>query len=84
LSEDDYTEVRREDAQPGDVIIYMSTDGDGDIEHSGIVLELRPAIGFDVPVPIVCSKWGGGAEVVHPYNYCPYNPTSVRFYRVVR
>ena len=62
----------------------MSPDNDGDIEHSGIVLEVRQSVGFDIPVPIVCSKWGGGAEVVHVYSDCPYSPVNVRFYRVVR
>jgi hypothetical protein len=84
LADDDYEKVDRADVRVGDVILYVSSDDDGDIEHSGVVVEvLRPA-GFNVPAPRVWSKWGGAAEVVHIYNDCPYSATNVQFYRVVR
>jgi hypothetical protein len=83
LNEDDYEEVPRADIRVGDVILYVSA-GDGDIEHSGIVIEVLHPVGFNVPMPRVWSKWGGAAEVVHMYNDCPYSPANVRFYRVVR
>jgi hypothetical protein len=84
LTEDDYEEVPRANIQVGDVIVYLSADDDGDIEHSGIVVEVLRPEGFNVPAPRVWSKWGGAAEVVHMYDHCPYSPTNIRFYRVVR
>ena len=81
LKDDDYDEVARvEDVLAGDVIIYFGPDGD--MEHSGIVVEndrlMQPR------VPKILSKWGSAHEVVHAYNYCPYSLREVKYYRVVK
>ncbi len=78
LADDHYEEVYRDNICPGDVILYVSSE-DGDIEHSGIVVEVpRPPL-F---VPKIWSKWGFGAEVVHYANNCPYDFSQARYYRI--
>jgi hypothetical protein len=79
LKEDDYSKVIDiSRVLPGDIIIYVSADGD--INHSGIVVEIPS--GTIVPVPKILSKWGGAHEVIHGYNYSPYDTTKIEFYRV--
>lgn len=78
LVDDGYIEVRVEDVLPGDVILYI--DDSGDIEHSGVVVQAPSD--SELKVPIVCSKWGKGSEVVHPGNHCPYNFAGAKYYRV--
>jgi hypothetical protein len=74
LQEDDYVEVLTNmEIFPGDIAIYSK---DGDIEHSGVVVEVfnrRPKI---------LSKWGMCQEVVHFVEDCPYKESSVRYFRV--
>jgi hypothetical protein len=84
LAHDDLSEIHQADVRVGDVILYLSADNDGDIEHSGVVVEMRQAAGMSLAIPRVWSKWGGGAEVVHMWNACPYNIGNVVFLRLVR
>lgn len=79
LREDGYKEMSRELAEPGDFVLYFSDDGD--VEHSGLLLEApsKSALGL----PLVLSKWGMYAEVVHRASHCPYSVANLRFYRVV-
>jgi hypothetical protein len=79
LDEDGYTEVPLGDVVPGDVIVYISPE-DGDVEHSGVVTEVKQ-VGA-ARVPWVCSKWGRGSEVWHQFGDCPYDASAVRFFRV--
>ena len=76
LTDDQYIQVNRDDALPGDVILYYSN---GDIEHSGI-LTTKP----DPPlyVPLVYSKWGSYCEIIHLANNCPYDYSQTQFYRI--
>jgi len=74
LKEDDYVEVDKNDVREGDVIIYF--DDDGEPQHSGLV------IGKKENMPLVYSKWGLGREAVHLFSQCPYNPSSVKYYRI--
>jgi hypothetical protein len=78
LKDDRYTDVDSDDVQPGDVILYVSPE-DGEIEHSGIVVE-RPDPRLHVPR--VWSKWGHGCEVVHMASDCPYSFSSPRYIRI--
>jgi len=75
LQDDDYILVDRKDVLAGDIVLYTA---DGDIEHSGIVVEVRE---YEVKV---LSKWGSAHEVVHLLNECPYSTEALVFYRVVR
>lgn len=79
LVEDEYRRVNLRDVLPGDVIIYVASDGD--IDHSGIVVSadtnlLSPKI-------VVLSKWGMSQEVLHDYLEGPYSK-NVEFYRIDR
>lgn len=78
LSEDGYVQVPQAEVMEGDIIIYFDQES-GDFEHSGIVV-LRPKV-ENLHVPLVCSKWGKYAEVIHLGNNCPYNFGTVRYYR---
>ncbi len=80
LDEDGYREVARADTKPGDLILYVSRE-DGDIEHTGLVIEPPSPDYFGIPR--VVSKWGFGAEVVHLANDCPYDFSTARYYRVM-
>jgi hypothetical protein len=79
LNEDGYVEIPQARVLEGDVIMYFDQES-GDFEHSGIVI-LRPKP-ENLNVPVVCSKWGKYAEVVHLANNCPYNFGAVKYYRV--
>ena len=79
LSDDGYKPVVSwRDVLPGDILVYVGPNND--VQHSATVV----AAG-DEPlyVPIVCSKWGAGSEVIHAANACPYTEDGeLRFYRV--
>jgi hypothetical protein len=77
LKEDGYDLVSIDDALPGDVVIYQSTDS-GELEHSGVVVERKT----NLMGPKVVSKWGASQEFVHYYTACPYMPADVKFYRM--
>ncbi len=78
LSDDSYEKVEPDDVLPGDVILYIGDDGD--VEHSGIVVSIpkKPLLS----IPLVCSKWGKYAELLHLANRSPYNFANARYYRV--
>lgn len=78
LSDDHYEEVFPNEVQPGDIILYVSSE-DGDVEHSGIVVESPDPPLF---VPKVLSKWGFGAEVIHWANNSPYDFSQAKYYRI--
>lgn len=78
LDEDNYHEVPENSVLPGDVILYF--DVDGDIEHSGVVIEEpKPE---NLNIPLICSKWGKYAELLHLRTHCPYNVSRVKYYRM--
>lgn len=78
LNEDKYTQIPTEQVLPGDVILYVHEDGD--IEHSGIVVE--PPTQQNLNIPLVLSKWGRYLESVHLANRCPYDSNDIRYYRI--
>src|SRR5439155_16518618 len=57
LEDDRYEEVEMRDVKPGDIVIYSSEIGDAN--HSGVVVEYRPAYA----APIICSTWGNAAAL---------------------
>lgn len=77
LQDDHYKRIERhQDVLPGDIVIYV--DENGDLTHSGVVVE------NDSPlfVPMICSKWGDGPEVIHAVaNVHPLYGSEHRFYR---
>ncbi len=78
LDEDDYEEIDKAGVLPGDIIVYMS--GNGDMEHSGVIIQ-EPSQAI-LNVPVVMSKWGKGCEVIHYGNKCPYDFSIVKYYRI--
>ncbi len=74
VQHDDYVRVPRNEVLPGDIVIYV--DDQGDISHSGIVVEV-----MQLAVKVL-SKWGECHEVIHNMNDCPYPGTTKEFYRV--
>jgi hypothetical protein len=67
VGDDCYVAVGENDAMPGDIVVYVAEDGD--VEHSGVVV--REKIGLELP--LICSKWGKGGEVIHPVHKTPYS-----------
>lgn len=74
IEDDDYEKVIPKDILPGDIALYIK---DGDIEHSGIVLDIK-----DFGVPLILSKWGVCHEVIHLLYECPYDAGNVVYYRI--
>lgn len=79
LTQDGYRKIDRADILSGDIVVYVGPDGD--IEHSGIVMDVDKSM--LILIPKVLSKWGVAHEVVHRLADCPYASTNVEFYRVV-
>ena len=77
LNDDGFVEIAEPAARLGDVAIYY--DKEGGVSHSGIVVKRG-----DLNVPIIWSKWGKGYEMVHPLGICPYDPSNVKFYRIMK
>ena len=78
LHDDEYERIERQDVLPGDVVLYIDSET-GDIEHSGVVIEVDP-LAFKI-----LSKWGSASEFIHTELDCPYREYSERaFYRVVK
>lgn len=77
LDDDLYESVEQNDVKRGDIIVYRTDDGE--LAHSGIVVELSPLM-FS---PWICSKWGDGPEVVHRYLDVPIEiyGSDCTFYR---
>lgn len=76
IQEDKYDEIQKKDTLPGDVVLYISNDGD--ISHSGIVLENNPML----VSPMICSMWGFAGEFIHGLYDCPkIYGTNHKFYR---
>lgn len=78
IVDDNYLEIPEDSIMPGDVVIYFGDKGD--VEHSGIVLKGPDETKFKVPV--IMSKWGQFAEVIHELPVCPYDHTRVKYYRI--
>ena len=76
LDDDGYSEVLTGNALPGDLAVYYEPNGE--ISHTGIVIREKGPSDF---FPTLVSKWGGGAEVIHVANNCPYDPSNIRYYR---
>jgi hypothetical protein len=76
LAEDDYIKIdySAEKILPGDIIVYLK---DGDIEHSGIVVEMVQGRG-----PRILSKWGKCHEVIHFPMECPWKDAVREYYRI--
>lgn len=77
LEEDNYEPVAGGAVLPGDIVLYFVDEGD--IEHSGIVLQTGP-----LGMPLIYSKWGKYREIIHYANMCPYDPSNLRYFRIRR
>ncbi|MCI0695142.1 hypothetical protein L0337_24425 [candidate division KSB1 bacterium] len=78
IKDDNYVRVEQIQALPGDVVLYLSVEGD--VEHSGIVIS-EPEPNFYLPK--VWSKWGKYYEVIHYVNDCPYEKSNIQYYRIM-
>jgi hypothetical protein len=58
LSDDAWLQVNDKDVLPGDIVVYVSDDGD--LSHSGIVIKIT-----ELGAPLICSKWGSAGEYIH-------------------
>jgi hypothetical protein len=81
LVEDGYQKILAwRDVFPGDIVIYTSRVTN-EMEHSGVVVEADPKNALSLRI---LSKWGSAHEVIHNIGDCPYDATSVAFYRIAR
>ncbi len=81
LKDDGFHEIPLLDILPGDVILYLTAEGEA--EHSGVVAEVKPADGRGrLPEIWIFSKWGAGSEALHRVYECPYNQSKVKYFRV--
>lgn len=78
LDDDGYQEVAPDGVLAGDVVLYFGEYND--VEHSGVVIS--PPSQDNLGIPLICSKWGKYAEVIHLGNQCPYNFARAKYYRV--
>jgi len=78
LKDDDYIEVEYKKVLPGDIVLYFSKDGD--VEHSGIVIE-KPEP--PLYIPKIVSKWATHAEFIHYANNCPYEKSNIKYFRII-
>lgn len=76
LSDDKFIEINKKDLLAGDIALYYSDTGD--IEHSGIVVDVNISLLVDIKI---LSKWGDGYEAVHSLYICPYELKYIKFYR---
>lgn len=78
LDDDGYRRIPRKDVEPGDILVCYDQ---GEISHTGVVLEVTPAEGIPGLVGIrVVSKWGGAAEYVHMDQDGPYNDHQISYW----
>lgn len=77
IRDDAYEKIQPNEVKPGDIVLYVSEDGD--IYHSGVVVSFPKAPLF---IPTVCSKWGKGPEVLHSANVGPYSYSNPEYYRI--
>jgi hypothetical protein len=78
LTEDGYQKIGADEVLAGDIVVYIGEEGD--IEHSGVVVEIDRTM--LIAIPKVLSKWGVAHEVVHRLSDCPYVATNIEYYRV--
>lgn len=72
LEDDGYRPlVLGEEALPGDVVVYKDGDED-ELEHVGVILEMRDLSPRSKSFPYVVSKWGYGPEYLHMAARSPY------------
>ena len=75
LDDDGYEPIEKDNVLTGDIILYLSDNGD--IEHSGIVVSEPDR---NLRIPDVLGKWGRYKKVIHAANNCPYT-FNFRYYR---
>ena len=68
LKEDGYRQVKLDQLQPGDVVVYSR---ESSYEHVGVVTCVHPSLG-NIPNIRVLSKWGKDGEVEHGLTDVPY------------
>jgi len=85
LDADGYHRIDSKDIMAGDIVIFRaSAESGGEIEHSGIVVDVsRRYPELIVSIPKIVSKWGYGHEAIHAVNDGPYSQASVEYYRVM-
>lgn len=76
LEDDKYFQIDINNILAGDIVLYYSDNGD--IEHSGIVVEINNTEPVDIKI---LSKWGDAHETIHSLYLCPYELKYIKFYR---
>lgn len=78
LKDDGYRKIDMNSVVAGDIIVYK--DQDGEIVHTGIVIEITRVLFSHMPT--ILSKWGKGPECIHKFNYVPeyYNTCEKEFW----
>lgn len=77
IEEDNYVQLDNSAILPGDIVAYVSENGD--IEHTGMVLSISE--NKNIMDTFILSKWGDGSEVIHALYNCPYEKSNIKFYR---
>jgi hypothetical protein len=80
LELDGYETVNQSNVMPGDIVLYRGEKGD--IEHSGIVVDVPKDKETDFGIPKIVSKWGKFKEFIHRANQCPYNYLTATYHRI--
>lgn len=77
LADDEYKEIPLRNILAGDIVLYIAENGD--IDHSGIVVDVNE--NFGIRTPRIISKWGTMPEFIHLVHQCPYPKTIKKYYR---
>ncbi len=77
LTDDEYKEITLPNILAGDIVLYIEENGD--ITHSGIVIDVND--NFGIRTPRIISKWGTMPEFIHLIHECPYPNTTKKYYR---
>ena len=87
LGEDGFEQIPERDTRVGDIVVYF--DSNGAESHTGIVIGEEYLGAGDTlqsrggRLPLIWSKWAKGPEFVHTVGNCPYDASTVRYFRLV-
>ncbi|MXZ54908.1 MAG: hypothetical protein F4077_03500 [Gammaproteobacteria bacterium] len=80
LEEDEYREVHRNEAVPGDLIVYYNNNDRTAIRHVGIIMKKEGNVEAGDWVIRVLSKWGQDGEYLHSEKDVPILFGTTRVY----
>lgn len=78
LADDGFIKVDSNNVKEGDIVLYIAENGD--IEHSGFVIEEPNKSNYHIPK--IYSKWGFGYEFIHWVNDSYYDSSILEYYRI--